>query len=188
MSVIKKKEVVKKKKPTLRGNNDTNFALGDKAVYPAYGVGVIERIDEREIAGTMMSFYVLRILDSEMTLMVPVNGVKNVGLRRLIKGSQVGRVFDVFKENDVVIDTTTWNRRQREYNEKIKTGSVFEIAEVMRDLYVLKKGKTLSFGERSMMDKARTLLIKELALAKEVEEDVIEKKIEKFFEDPIIKD
>lgn len=182
MSVIKKKEVVRKKKPKMRTNDDTNFKIGDKAVYPAYGVGQIERIDEKEIAGTIMSFYVVRILDSEMTLMVPVNGVKNVGLRRLIKASQVKRVFDVFKENDVVIDTTTWNRRQREYNEKIKTGSVFEIAEVMRDLYVLKKDKTLSFGERSMMDKARTLLIKELAIAKESDEESIEKKIEKFFE------
>ena len=182
MSVIKKKEVKKKRKPTIRMDKDVNFEIGDRAVYPAYGVGIIERIDQKEIAGTILEFYVVRIIDSEMTLMVPVNGVENVGLRRLIKASSVNRVYNVFKENDVVIDTTTWNRRQREYNEKIKTGSVFEIAEVMRDLYVLKKTKTLSFGERSMMDKARNLLIKELAIAKEVSEESVEKKIEKYFE------
>ena len=101
----------------------------------------------------------------------------------LITPDKVDKVYKIFQKKDVIIDTTTWNRRYREYMEKIKTGSVFEIAEVLRDLYVLKKTKTLSFGERKMLDTARNLLIKELALAKEVPEDEIERRIRKFFEE-----
>jgi len=95
----------------------------------------------------------------------------------------VKEVYKIFQKRDVVIDTTTWNRRYREYMEKIKTGSVFEIAEVMRDLFVLKQTKTLSFGERKMLDTARNLLIKELALAKSVAEEEIERDIRKIFEE-----
>ena len=160
---------------------DQTFKIGDKAVYPAHGVGVIERIENKEIAGSILSFYVLRILDNDMTIMIPTTNMKNVGLRQIIPGGKVKEVYKVFQKRDVVIDTTTWNRRYREYMEKIKTGSVFEIAEVMRDLYVLKGQKTLSFGERKMMDTARNLLIKELALAKSVEEDEIERDIRKIF-------
>ncbi len=158
------------------------FSVGDKAVYPAHGVGVIERIENKEISGTLFSFYVIRILDSDMTIMVPTANADSVGLRQLIGPEKVNKVFKVFEKQDVVIDTTTWNRRYREYMEKIKTGSVFEIAEVMRDLYILKKTKTLSFGERKMLDTARTLLVKELALAKSVNEDDIESKILKYFQ------
>lgn len=166
-----------KKLPAL----DVNFEVGQKAVYPAYGVGIIDRVENKEIAGNVLSFYVMRILDSDMTVMIPVAGVKGVGLRKLIPSSQVAKVYEVFKDTDIVIDTTTWNRRQREYNEKLKTGSVFDIAEVMRDLYILKKKKTLSFGERSVLDRARNLLVKELAIAKEVSENEIEAQIQKHF-------
>ncbi len=159
------------------------FKIGDKAVYPAHGVGVIERIENKEISGSIFSFYVLRILDNDMMIMVPTTNVQNVGLRQLITPDKVDKVYKIFQKKDVIIDTTTWNRRYREYMEKIKTGSVFEIAEVLRDLYVLKKTKTLSFGERKMLDTARNLLIKELALAKEVPEDEIERRIRKFFEE-----
>ncbi len=163
--------------------NSHKFRVGDKAVYPAHGVGVIERIENKEISGSIFSFYVLRILDNDMMIMVPTTNVQNVGLRQLITPDKVDKVYKIFQKKDVIIDTTTWNRRYREYMEKIKTGSVFEIAEVLRDLYVLKKTKTLSFGERKMLDTARNLLIKELALAKEVPEDEIERRIRKFFEE-----
>ena len=159
------------------------FKVGEKAVYPAHGVGVIERIENKEISGNVMSFYVLRILDSDMTIMIPTDNISNVGLRQIIAKDKVRQVYKVFQKRDVVIDSTTWNRRYREYMEKIKTGSVFEIAEVMRDLYVLKGTKTLSFGERKMLDTARNLLIKELALAKSSPEDEIEGEIRKMFEE-----
>jgi CarD family transcriptional regulator len=159
------------------------FRVGDKAVYPAHGVGVIERIENKEISGSILSFYVIRIIDSDVTVMIPTNNIQTAGLREIIPPGKVNQVFKIFAKKDVVIDTTTWNRRYREYMEKIKTGSVFEIAEVMRDLYVLKKTKTLSFGERKMLDTARNLLIKELALAKSVSEEDIERNIRKIFEE-----
>ncbi|MEZ4705023.1 MAG: CarD family transcriptional regulator [Bdellovibrionota bacterium] len=158
------------------------FNVGDRAVYPAHGVGVIERIDNKEISGTIVSFYVMRILDNDMMVMIPKNNAKNAGLRELIPARSVAKVFKVFEDQrEVKIDTTTWNRRYREYMEKIKTGSVLEIAQVMRDLYTLKKTKTLSFGERKMLDTARALLVKELALAKEVSENEIETTIASYF-------
>ena len=163
--------------------NSHKFRVGDKAVYPAHGVGVIERIENKEISGSILSFYVIRILDSDVTVMIPTNNIQTAGLREIIQPEKVNQVFKIFAKKDIVIDTTTWNRRYREYMEKIKTGSVFEIAEVMRDLYVLKKTKTLSFGERKMLDTARNLLIKELALAKSVSEEDIERNIRKIFEE-----
>lgn len=163
-------------------NHNKVFRVGDKAVYPAHGVGLIERIENKEISGAILSFYVIRILDSDVTVMIPTTSAKSAGLREIVPPQRVKQVYKIFEKKDVVIDTTTWNRRYREYMEKIKTGSVFEIAEVMRDLYVLKKTKTLSFGERKMLDTARNLLIKELAIAKSVDEDEIENNIKKYFE------
>ncbi len=168
--------------PATARTQTLKFKIGDKAVYPAHGVGVVERIETKEISGAILSFYVIRILDSDVTVMIPITNVQNVGLRELIPPEKVNQVYRIFEKKDVVIDSTTWNRRYREYMEKIKTGSVFEIAEVMRDLYILKKTKTLSFGERKMLDTARNLLVKELALAKLVSEDEIEKNILKYFE------
>jgi CarD family transcriptional regulator len=167
----------------VAATNSRKFRVGDKAVYPAHGVGVIERIENKEISGSILSFYVIRILDSDVTVMIPTNNIQTAGLREIILPEKVNQVFKIFAKKDIVIDTTTWNRRYREYMEKIKTGSVFEIAEVMRDLYVLKKTKTLSFGERKMLDTARNLLIKELALAKSVSEEDIERNIRKIFEE-----
>lgn len=146
------------------------FEIGDKAVYPGHGVGVIEKIETREISGNNKSFYVLKILDNGMTIMIPTDNAEMVGLREIITEFQVPRVFQILKEKDVSIDNQTWNRRYREYMEKINTGSIFEIAEVLRDLYMLKSGKELSFGERKILDTAKNLLVKEIALAKDAQE------------------
>lgn len=97
--------------------------------------------------------------------MIPRDNVKSVGLRPIISQDEADKVVGILKEREVKIDNQTWNRRYREYMEKIKTGSVYEIAEVLRDLFVLKVDKELSFGERKMLDTARTLLFKELSLA-----------------------
>ncbi|MCB0272081.1 MAG: CarD family transcriptional regulator [Bdellovibrionales bacterium] len=165
----------------MRSQVKTSLKVGDIAVYPAHGVGQIERVENKEISGSILTFYVMRILDSDMTVMIPKTALKSAGIREIITTSQVSKVFKIFEDQDVTIDTTTWNRRYREYMEKIKTGSVYEIAEVMRDLYVLKKTKTLSFGERKMLDTARSLLVKELAIAKTEKEDEVEEKIQSYF-------
>ena len=158
------------------------FKVGDKAVYPAHGVGEVTAIENRSIGGMEQTFYILRILENGMKIMVPTNNVRQVGLREVISKSKVEKVFKILKEKTLSVETTTWNRRYREYMEKIKTGSVFEVAEVLRDLYILKIDKDLSFCELKLLDTARGLLIRELAVAKGTNEEDIEKEFQKIFE------
>ncbi len=157
------------------------FKPGDKAVYPAHGVGEVKAVEIREISGNKQTFYILRILDNGMTIMVPTNNIKAVGLREIIDEDQVDEVYEILKERDITVDNQTWNRRYREYMDKIKSGSVYEIAEVLRDLSMLKFEKELSFGERKMLDTARSLLVKELAIAQDLGEEDVLKEIQKIF-------
>ncbi|MBW2029414.1 MAG: CarD family transcriptional regulator [Deltaproteobacteria bacterium] len=157
------------------------FKIGDLAVYPAHGVGVIERIESQEISGSRQDFYVMRILDSNMIIMIPTENVDSVGLREIIGQKEVPKLYSILKRRDIIIDNQTWNRRFREYMDKIKTGSVFEVAEVYRDLLILKLEKDLSFGERKMLDTARSLLVKEISLAKNVEEKQVERDLDRIF-------
>lgn len=163
---------------------DLPFVVGDVAVYPAHGVGEIKSIESREISGTKQTFYVLQILDNGMKIMVPTANINAVGLREIISKGEVEAVYDILKERDIPADDKqTWNRRYREYMDKIKTGSIYEIAEVFRDLSLLKHEKDLSFGERKLLDQARTLLVKELAFAESRDEDEIELELSEIFED-----
>jgi len=157
------------------------FKVGDVAVYPAHGVGKIDSIEEREIAGNTHKFYIMKIIDSGMTIMVPTGNVRNVGLREVINPSEIDIVYDILRERDISINEQTWNRRYREYMDKIKTGSIYEIAEVLRDLMLLRYEKELSFGERKMLDTARTLIVKELAIAQEMTEDDLDEEIDEIF-------
>ena len=157
------------------------FKKGDLAVYPAHGVGVIETIESQEISGCRQDFYIIRILDNNMKIMIPTQNVDSVGLREIIGQKEVPKLYSILKKRDVILDNQTWNRRYREYMDKIKTGSVFEVAEVYRDLLMLKEEKDLSFGERKMLDTARSLLVKEISLAKKVAEKQIEKDLDKMF-------
>ena len=158
------------------------FKIGDMAVYPTHGVGVIESIESKEISGDKQTFYVLKVLGNGMTIMVPTDNADSVGLREVIPHKQVSRVYKILKQKDIEIDSQTWNRRYREYVEKIKTGSIFEVAGVLRDLFLLRLDKDLSFGERRMLDTARNLLIKELSIVKKSSEDTIDKEIKKIFD------
>ena len=157
------------------------FAVGDKAVYPVHGVAEVVALEQRDVGGSKVPVYILKILDSGMKIMIPTTNAGSVGLRDLITSKQVKEVMEILKSRDIPRDTQTWNRRYREYMEKIKTGSVFEIAEVARDLSVLRATKDLSFGERKMLDTARGLLIKELAIAKGVGEDKIGAEVDAIF-------
>ena len=157
------------------------FKVGDIAVYPAHGVGEVKSIETREIAGNRHKFYILKIIDSGMTIMVPTHGVRSVGLRDVIDPDEVDTVYQILKERDISINEQTWNRRYREYMDKIKTGSIYEIAEVLRDLMLMRYEKELSFGERKMLDTARTLITKELAITRAMEEEEIADEIEEIF-------
>ncbi len=157
------------------------FQVGDKAVYPGYGVAEITGIENREISGQQQKFYVLRVLGKEMTLMVPMSNADSVGLRNIIGDREIEEVYEVLRRRGEKISTATWNRRYREYMEKIRTGSLIEIATVLRDLCLLRSDKDLSYGERNMLENARALLVQELALAKNLGEDVVEREIEALF-------
>jgi CarD family transcriptional regulator len=159
-----------------------DFAIGDKAVYPAQGVAEVVGIEKKEISSKIQQFYVLRILDSDMRILVPVEKAQQVGLRSIIQQEEIREVIDILKEKEVHIDKQTWNRRYRGFMEKIKTGSLFEVAEVYRDLYRLKTTKTLSFGERRMLDTAKNLIVKELSVAKNTTEVKVERELEKIFD------
>jgi CarD family transcriptional regulator len=158
------------------------FKVGDKAVYPAQGVAEVISIEEKDIAGNRLKFYVLRILDTNRKIMVPVNNAKSVGLRRPISEEEIEEIFTILRERTIAFDNQTWNRRYRGFMDKIKTGSVFDVAEVMRDLYRLKAEKSLSFGERRMLETARALIVKEIAVTREKSEEKVQAEIEEIFE------
>ena len=159
-----------------------DFKIGDKAVYPAQGVAEVVSIEEKDIAGSRQKFYVLRILDTDRKIMVPVNNASNVGRRPPISEVEIKEIFEILRERTIAFDNQTWNRRYRGFMDKIKTGSVFDVAEVMRDLYRLKAEKSLSFGERRMLETARSLIVKEIAVARRKTEAKIQAEIEKIFE------
>lgn len=163
------------------------FEIGDKAVYPAHGVGIIKKVEHKEISGNIYSFYIMEILSNGMTIMVPTQSAVTAGLRKIIDRQEVTKVYDILKDKNVIVERQTWNRRFREYHDKIKTGSVYEIATVLRDLYVLKHKKDLSFGEKKMFDTARNLIVKEISIAKQKDESAIEAEVNGIlFDEPIM--
>jgi CarD family transcriptional regulator len=157
------------------------FDVGDKAVYPVHGVAEVMALEKREIGGAPTSVYILKILDTGMKIMIPTANAEAVGLRGIIPSKEVKEVYSILRSKEVARDTQTWNRRYREYMEKIKTGSIFEIAEVLRDLCLLRRSKDLSFGERRMLETARNLLVKEIALAKNTTEEKVAAEIDSIF-------
>jgi CarD family transcriptional regulator, regulator of rRNA transcription len=151
------------------------------AVYPAHGVGVIKSIETHTVAGIDQSFYVLQILDNRMKIMIPTQSSEHLGLRSIVSKQEVDEVISILKERDTDIGSQTWNRRYRDYMDKIKTGSIHDLAEVLRDLFLLSVDKDLSYGERKMLDTARSLLVKELSLAQQVDEEKISQRIDTIF-------
>ncbi len=158
------------------------FQVGDLAVYPAHGVGRIEAVESRIINGQKQDFFILKVLENGMVIMIPTANVDSVGLRDIIKVEEIPKVYEVMKTKpEPTGDNQTWNRRYREYMDKIKTGSLYEVAEVFRDLQLLKLTKDLSFGERKLYDTAQGLLVRELSTAKDSKEETILSEIESLF-------
>jgi len=157
------------------------FKIGDMAVYPTQGVGVIEDIESREFSGHSQKFYILRLVDSDMKIMIPVGNASHVGMRRLIDQKLITDVFDALSEPTDNGKIASWSRRQREYNDKLKTGDLIEVAEVLRDLYQISTAKELSYGEKKVLEQARKLLVTEVALAEGAKEDQVTKRLENIF-------
>lgn len=158
------------------------FRVGDLAVYPAHGVGRINSIETRIVNGEEHDFYMMKIIENEMTIMIPTWNVEQVGLRDVIDKKEIPKVYEVMKKReDSTSETQTWNRRYREYMDKLKTGSLYDVAEVYRDLSILKLTKDLSFGERKLYDTAQTLLVMELSTASDTDEKTIMSEMEILF-------
>jgi len=177
MSQKKTKAVKSEEKGAMR-----TFDVGDLAVYPAHGVGEIQSIESRVVNGEKRDFYILKVLENGMVIMIPTDNVDSVGLRTIIDRKEVPKVYKIMQnKKEAVADNQTWNRRYREYMDKIKTGSLYDVAEVYRDLFLLKLTKDLSFGERKLYDTAQVLLVREISTAKQADEDAIISEIEGLF-------
>lgn len=154
------------------------FNVGDMAVYPVQGVTEILGIETVEIAGVSSRVYVLRRIDSEDMIRVPVANVERVGLRSLVTPAEIDVVMDVLESSGIVVDEPNWNRRYRRYLEKIQSGSLADVAQVLRDLHLTRADKQLSYGERRVYETALQLLVQELSVAQETDEESIRSEVE----------
>ena len=147
----------------------SSFQIGDKVVYPNHGVGVIEQISSRTVGPTVEKFYLLRIKSSSLKVMVPFHNVETVGLRRVIRNGEVQRIVE-FLTDGKCENHTDWKYRFKENSDKMRTGSLLEVAGVLKSLLQLNQTKPLSFREKKMLERARYLLVSELAMAKNWDE------------------
>ncbi|HZI80544.1 MAG TPA: CarD family transcriptional regulator [Vicinamibacterales bacterium] len=160
------------------------FQVGDKVIYPNHGLGIVERIEEKTILGTTCGFFHLRIVANDTTVLVPVANVDGVGLRKAIDDAEVERLFTLL--GDGKIDNhQNWKGRFKDNSDKMRTGSIYDMADVLKSLTFLSKSKSLSFREKRMLDRAKALIISEVSevmrqKALEVEEQV-DRALEKCF-------
>src|ERR1700759_3183216 len=153
--------------------NNLIFSIGDKVVYPNHGVGVIEQISSRTIGSQIEKFYLLKIKASSLKVMVPFHNVGSVGLRRVVRNGEVQKILD-FLTDGKCENHADWKYRFKENSDKMRTGSLLDVAEVLKGLLLLAQSKPLSFREKKMLERARYLLLSELAMATGLEETEIE--------------
>lgn len=156
----------------------STFNVGDQAVYPAQGVTEICDIETFEFSGQTCQVYVLRCLDSEQKIRVPVDKVEQVGLRNLVDKAAINEVNEVLKKSHFTVDELNWNRRQRIYMDKIKTGKLTEVAEVLRNLHLMRADKQLSYGEKRVYEMAMQLLVQELSVAQGIGGEEVTEQVE----------
>jgi CarD family transcriptional regulator len=155
------------------------FKLGDHVVCPGHGVGQILSIETKDMGEAVKSFYIIKVVTNGMKVMIPTDS--NDGVRHLVSDNEITNVFSLLEDHNVKVDHSTWNRRHREYTLKVKTGSLLEIADVLRQLLLLKMSKKLSFGERKMLDQCKELIVKEIALSSGAPEPEISSKIDSLY-------
>jgi CarD family transcriptional regulator len=153
------------------------FKVGEKVIYPNQGVGVIEDVSSRTIAGCCQQFYMVRIDANDSTVMVPVNNAENVGMRTLSDGDQVRKLFEIL-EMEFAEPDPDWKSRYKVNLEKMNSGDVCEVAKVLRNLYFLSFRKSLSFREKKMFDRAKHLVISEIATVKKQDLEKTENEVE----------
>jgi CarD family transcriptional regulator len=153
--------------------NNLSFSIGDKVVYPNHGVGVIEQISSRTIGSQVERFYLLKIKASSLKVMVPFHNVGSVGLRRVVRNGEVQKILD-FLSDGKCENHADWKYRFKENSDKMRTGSLLDVAVVLKGLLLLAQSKPLSFREKKMLERARYLLVSELAMSKNWAETEVE--------------
>ena len=157
------------------------YNVGDHVVYPMHGAGVIVAIEEREVLGEKQKYYIMALPIGDMKVMIPMKSVAELGLRQVSSDEDVKRVYQILQGEQTVM-SSNWNRRYRANMEKVKSGDIFEVAEVVRNLTIRENEKGLSTGERKMLDNARQILMSELVIAQDSTEEEIVEKIARLFE------
>jgi len=157
------------------------YNVGDYVVYPMHGAGVIVAIEEREVLGERQKYYIMQLPIGDMKVMIPMNAVEELGLRQVIGAEEVERVYQVLQGEETAM-SSNWNRRYRANMEKIKSGDIYEVAEVVRNLTIRDAEKGLSTGERKMLDTARQILVSELVIAQNSTKEEVEEAIQEIFQ------
>ena len=157
------------------------FNVGDKIVYPMHGAGVIESIEEKEILGHRQDYYIMKMPVGDMRVMIPTHNIDGIGIREVIDVHEVDKVLKILKDQKINV-TSNWNKRYRENMIKIKSGNIFEVADVVRVLIIREREKGLSTGERKMLNSARQILISELVLARDTDQFEVENTINDFLQ------
>ncbi len=157
------------------------FDIGDKVVYPNHGAGTIVDIESREILGEEKKYYIMKLPIGEMKVMIPVDKVDEIGVRDIIDEEEADEIIALLRGDQSKM-SQNWNRRYRANMEKLKTGDIYEVGGVVRDLTIRDEEKGLSTGEKKMLNNARKILISELVLAKDVREEEIKEIIDQAFD------
>lgn len=157
------------------------FSIGDRVVYPMHGAGVIEAIEEQEILGVRKKYYVMKMPVGDLKVMIPTDSFRMVGLREVIDKDVIPEVFEVLRNRNGEM-SSNWNRRYRDHLEKIKSGDILEVAEVVRNLTLRDREKGLSTGERKMLESARQILFSELLLVQGIDQAEVINALEGIFE------
>jgi len=150
-----------------------SYKIGDKIVYPLHGAGVIDSIEEKEILGEKHKYYVMKMPMGDMKVMIPMNNVEGIGIREVITETEVDKVIKILY-NDTTVMSQNWNKRYRENMDKIKSGNIYEVADVVRNLIFRDKEKGLSTGEKRMLNSAKQILVSEIVLAKGMKQHDVE--------------
>jgi len=156
---------------------DVVFDIGDKVVYPHHGAAIVERREQKEAFGEKREYLVLRLAYGDLTLMVPADNTEGVGLREVINDEEVEEVFAVLRKKEARMPTN-WSRRYKNHSEKLRSGDIYQVAEVVRNLSIRDKDKGLSAGEKRMLGRARQILVSELTFALDVNEEEAEKRLD----------
>ena len=152
-----------------------SFSVGDKVVYPHHGAAVIESMEQKELFGEKRDYFILKLAYGELTLMVPTDSTEEVGLREVTPEKEMPKVFKVLRKQEETTNTTNWSRRFKANVEKLRSGDIYKVAEVVRSLHQRDKEKGLSAGEKRMLTKARQILVSELTFSKDCDEESAEK-------------